>query len=259
MNLSVVIGIFAAVGVFLASILTSIPLSAFLTNWHAFLVVLGSTAAVALICFPMKTLLELSKVLFRRVILNKHNPAQDVIYEIVSIAQNSKNNPAAFSQAATQTKNFFLKEALELIAQGGFDEFELDLILRKRATTFQARYDEHALYFKTLSKFPPAFGLLGTTLGMMGLMQALGTPDSFKLIGPAMATGLGATLLGIAISNFILIPISENLLKINKEDEVMREIVIDGVKMLLKRQHPLLVEEFLKSYLLPNERRAQAA
>jgi len=259
MNFSVIIGITAVIVVFLASIATSVPISTILSNWHAFLVVIGSTVAVAMVCFPVKTLFELVKIFLKRIVLKKESQAGSVISEIVQIAQNLKNNPASLSQSASQASNLFLKEALELIAQGGFEESELEMILRKRASTFQNRHDEHASYFKTLSKFPPAFGLLGTTLGMMGLMQSLGTPDSFKLIGPAMATGLGATLLGIAFSNFILIPLSENLMKLNKEDELMREIVIDGIKMLIKRQHPLLIEEYLKSYQLPGERKSAAA
>ena len=184
--------------------------------------------------------------------------ADKVIVEIVNIATQAKGNPNFLASASTTAKHPFLKEGLTLISQGGFDEENLEMILLKRAETFHKRYDQQAFFFKTLSKFPPAFGLLGTTLGMIGLMQSLGTPDSFKLIGPAMATGLGATLLGIALSNFILIPIAENLIKINRENEVIRELIIDGLKMLMRKQHPILIEEYLKSYQLPHERKSAA-
>jgi chemotaxis protein MotA len=102
--------------------------------------------------------------------------------------------------------------------------------------------------------FPPAFGLLGTTLGMIALLQNIGSPDSFKLIGPAMAIGLVATLYGIAVANLVFIPMGENLSKLNKEDQVSRKIVLTGVKLLRAKEHPVIVEEFLKSYLLPSER-----
>jgi chemotaxis protein MotA len=259
MNFSSLIGFILAIVVFVVSVATSTPISSLLANWHAALIVIGSTIAVAMICFPAKTLWDMVKIVFRRVLGKDGQRIETVISEIVAISQQVKANPAALNQASAQTKTPFLKEALDLVSQGGFQEVELDLILRKRAQTFMVRYDQQAHYFKTISKFPPSFGLLGTTLGMIGLMQALGSPDSFKLIGPAMATGLGATLLGIAISNFILMPIAENLIKLNKEDEVVRDIVIDGVKMLTKRQHPLLVEEYLRSYQLPQERQRRAA
>ena len=69
-----------------------------------------------------------------------------------------------------------------------------------------------------------------------------------------MAIGLVATLYGIALTNFLLIPVGENLSKLNKQDETTREIVIDGIQLLLAKEHPLVVEEHLKSYLLPSER-----
>ena len=206
----------------------------------------------------MKTLYDMIKIFFHRVMGKDTSGFDLIISEIVQVATQVKNNPEAYSSSAASATNPFLKEGLILISEGGFDEESLDLIMQKRAETFAKRYDQQAHFFKTLAKFPPAFGLLGTTLGMMGLMQALGSPDSFKLIGPAMATGLGATLLGIALSNFVLIPISENLIKINKENETIRQMTIDGLKLVMRRQHPLLVEEYLKSYQLPHERKKAA-
>lgn len=258
MNFTVLFGFALAIGVFFTALVTSTPLSTVITNWHAFLIVFGSTLAVALICFPMKTLYEMIKIFFRRVVGQDTNGYDLIISEIVQVATQVKNNPEAYSSSAASVTNPFLKEGLILISEGGFDEESLDLIMQKRAETFGKRYDQQAHFFKTLAKFPPAFGLLGTTLGMMGLMQALGSPDSFKLIGPAMATGLGATLMGIALSNFVLIPISENLIKINKENETIRQMTIDGLKLVMRRQHPLLVEEYLKSYQLPQERKKAA-
>ena len=258
MKYSVLIGIITAVAVLVLSIATSVPLKTIFENWHAVLVVFGSTFAVALVCFPIKSLWDMLIVFFNRILFGSEARLESVIVEIVKISQLIKSNPAALNQASSQAQNPFLKEGLDLISQGGFDEQELELILRKRASTFMIRYDQQAQYFKTLSKFPPAFGLIGTTLGMMGLMQSIGSPDSFKLIGPAMATGLGATLLGITLSNFILIPLAENLTKLNREDEVLRDVVIDGLKMLIKKQHPLMIEEYLRSYQLPTERRKSA-
>src|SRR5262249_55010306 len=96
--------------------------------------------------------------------------------------------------------------------------------------------------------------LLGAVLGMVALMSGLGSPDSFKTIGPSMAMALVATLYGIGIANFVFVPLGENLAKFTKEDHLMRNIVIDAVKLLRENEHPLAVEEYLKSYLLQSER-----
>ena len=108
--------------------------------------------------------------------------------------------------------------------------------------------------FNTLAKFPPAFGLLGAVVGMIALMQSLGGADAIKGVGPAMAVALVATMYGIAFANFILIPLGENLAKHNRTDKTVRSMVIDGIKLIRLKKHPLLVEENIKSYLLPSER-----
>ena len=91
-------------------------------------------------------------------------------------------------------------------------------------------------------------------MGMVSLMQGLGSPDSFRQIGPSMAMALVATLYGIGFANFVFIPLGENLSKLNKEDFLNRSIVIDGVRLIREKEHPMIVEENLKSYLLPGNR-----
>jgi chemotaxis protein MotA len=110
--------------------------------------------------------------------------------------------------------------------------------------------------FKALGKYPPAFGLLGAVLGIIAMMQGLGSADAIKKVGPALAVALVATLYGIAVANFILLPLGENLHKANKFDFVLRQMIIDGLRLIRQKKHPLVVEENLKSYLLPGERAA---
>lgn len=89
---------------------------------------------------------------------------------------------------------------------------------------------------------------------MISLLQQLGGKDAQKLLGPAMAIGLVATFYGLTLANLILIPISENLASINRDDESLRMIIVDGIRMIRHKEHPKVVEEYLKSHLTPNER-----
>jgi chemotaxis protein MotA len=95
---------------------------------------------------------------------------------------------------------------------------------------------------------------MGTTLGMIALLQSLGAADARTSIGPSMAIGLVATLYGIAISNFIFIPIGENLSKQTREDHVARKMVIECIMLIHAGMPVKFVEETAKSYLLPGER-----
>ncbi len=254
MNVSSLLGLILALVVFLIVALTSVKNPVVFLDWHAGLIVIGGTFAATLLSFSGKNMIKLMKIFLVKILRGNQQQYADLINEIVDLAKGYRENDAYLAQAAENIKNPFLKEAVELISEGGLTSHEIDQILVKRAKTTNKRYEEDAHMFTTLAKFPPAFGLLGAVVGMVSLMQNLGGADAIKGVGPAMAVALVATLYGIAIANFIFIPLGENLSKFNRQDKTMRTMVIDGMKMVRAKKHPLLVEENIKSYILPSER-----
>lgn len=254
MNFSTIFGVFAALAVMFFSITSSTKSAHVFLDPHGILIVIGGTAAAGLMCFPLRSYLRVGGVIMSK-FLGAYTTRHDiVISEIVDLARGARENPEYLKTKAKSLTTPFLADAVQLITIGGIPEEALDEILIKRAATHTKRYDYDVGVFKTLAKFPPAFGLLGTTLGMIALLQQLGGKDAQKLLGPAMAIGLVATFYGLTLANLVFIPISENLAVINREDETLRTIVIDGLRLVRKREHPKIVEEHLKSYLLPHER-----
>jgi chemotaxis protein MotA len=254
MNFSSLLGIIAALAVLIGACFTSTSNRGIFLDPHGILIVFGGTAAASLMCFPLSTYFSTMKVFIRKFLGSYSTRYDTVIMEIVDLAKGVRDNPEYLKTKANALKTDFLRDAVQLLTQGGVSDHALDSILQKRALTHFKRNEDDATVFKTIAKFPPAFGLMGTTLGMIALLQQLGGEDAYKLLGPAMAIGLVATFYGIVMANLVLIPIGENLSKLNKEDEVVREIVMDGIKLIRSREHPLVVEEHLKSYLMPKER-----
>ncbi len=255
MNFSSILGLGIALVVFVGGVVSSTTNWKIYLNPHAFFIVFGGTLAATLVSFPLSHLFKISKIFFRKIVGKHGAPHLRVIEEIVQLSQGSQTNDEFLRQNQETIKNHFLKEAVQIQMAGGIPNKTIDEILKKRAEVYYVRYEEEANMFKTMARFPPAFGLLGAVVGMIALMTGLGSPDSFKQIGPAMAMAMVATMYGIALANFLFIPLGENLSKLNKEDHLMRNIVIDGLKLLRERQHPLIVEEHLKSYLLVAERK----
>ena len=253
MNSSLV-GLIMAVAVFLTLALFGVKNPLVFLDWHAALIVIGGTASAALLSFSSKNIALLFKIFMSRVLRDNQKHYSDVISEIVDIAKNYRTNANYLAEVAPEIKTHFLREGIEMMLEGGMSDKEIDMIMMKRAKTHYVRYEQDAHMFTTLAKFPPAFGLLGAVVGIVSLMQGLGGADAIKTVGPAMATALIATLYGIAVANFIFIPVGENLSKFNKQDKITRQMILDGMKMIRARKHPLLVEENLKSYLLPSER-----
>ncbi|MCB0389707.1 MAG: MotA/TolQ/ExbB proton channel family protein [Bdellovibrionales bacterium] len=256
MNLSPLFGLFLAISTVLATIFMSTKTPLVFLDSHAAVIVIGGTTAAALLSFSGKSMLVMLKVFFGRVLKGTLNRYEEVINEIVELSRGYRDNPNYLIENVEQIKTPFLKEAIELTNAGGLSPKDIDVVLMKRAHTHYKRYEEDSHMFATLAKFPPAFGLLGAVIGMITLMQGLGGADAIKTVGPAMAVALVATMYGIAIANFIFIPLGENLAKYNKADKIIRQMVIDGVKLIRAKKHPLVVEENIKSYLIASERQA---
>lgn len=254
MNISSVLGILIAFGVFLGAMFTATNNASIFFNPHAILIVIGGTLAAALISFPLGQLFTIQAIVFKKVIGKYGSKSQNIINEIVALANGYQNDSDFLKDSIDSIKDPFLKEAIQLVLDGGMSNEKMDSILKKRAEVIFLKNDAEANIFRSISRFPPAFGLLGAVIGMVTLLQGLGTPDSFKQIGPAMAMAMVATMYGIAVANFIFIPLSENLTKLNKEDFLNRNIVIDGIKLIREKEHPILVEESIISYLAPKDR-----
>lgn len=253
MNLSALLGILLAFSVLIGAIITSTDKAKVFLDGHAFVIVIGGTLAASLLSFSAKKMFLLLKIFFKKV-LGKNDDIIVAITEIVDLAKGYRENENYLRDKLPVIKTPFLKEAIEMFISGAVDPDDMDRILAKRAVNMHHRHEEDADIFKTLSKFPPAFGLLGAVIGMISLMQNLGGADAFQKVGPSMAIALVATMYGIAVANFIFLPLGENLAKLNRLDNIIRHMVMDGFKLIRQKKHPLVVEESIKSYLLPSER-----
>ncbi len=253
MNISSPLGFVVGFAVLAFGLLVGIKSPLIFVNVHAIVIVVGGTLATALICFPLRHFVNMVSLYFRTLFRKVDQETRSLIQEIVRVAE-AVSNGRDVDSAADTAQNLFLKESLKLVAQEGLSDAELSEVLEKRVELQYDRYRAEGQTYKILGKFPPAFGLVGTTLGMIALLQGLGEPNAFESIGPAMSTALVATFYGLILANFFIIPIGENISQASQADLVMRRLVIDGVRLIKERKHPLLVEEYLKSYLTPLER-----
>jgi chemotaxis protein MotA len=134
------------------------------------------------------------------------------------------------------------------------DPESLIRVLRARAKTIHQRQSEEVIEFKTIGRYPPAFGLMGTTLSMITLLQRMGQPGAQSQLGPAMALGLVATFYGLVLAFLVINPIAESLAKTTRRHWIRHVVIVEGVRLILARTNPLVLAEELNSYLLPGER-----
>jgi len=223
-------------------------------DYHAAVIVIGGTLAAALVSFPASTLFNLFKIFIKRLFVAKGQKQNQIISEVLFLLKGYRGNDDFLKNESRRIKDPFLREAVEIINQGGIELDKVLAILHQRASTHTKRYHEEAKAFKSIAKFPPAFGLMGAVIGLIALMQGIGSEDAFATIGPAMAVAMVATFYGIGISNFFFLPIAENLTLVAKDDANCRKIVVEGIRFIALKEHPIYVNEVLLSFLLPSER-----
>lgn len=257
MNFSSLLGIMLGVSVMYKALTSTSSDMQFFLDFHGILIVCGGTMAAASISFPIRDILTLIKVFFLRVLGGHRIDYPAIISQLMELNKKSGIGANALNEMLPSIKNEFLRESVSLVAMGVLTESELRTTLEQRLKTVETRYMQEANMFRTIGRFPPAFGLLATTLGMIGLLQKIGQPDSQKLIGPAMSVGLIGTLWGIGLANLVFLPIAENLTERTHEELILRRLIIEGVLLLKMQVNPITMRERLNSYLLPKQRVAR--
>lgn len=258
MNIGTLIGFLFALSVFGTSVVMSFRNASVIFDLHAALIVVGGTVAVALVCFPLAQISALLKVFVKRLLGKNRRNYDAVILELVSLSEARRKGKKAFEALIPTLKDPFLQDAADMLfwAQSEIGEAELRDLLETRVTAQHKLYLSEAKIFRTMSKFPPAFGLMGTTMGMIALLQSLGGADAKNMIGPAMSIALVATLYGLVLTNFVFIPIAENLTKQTQEDLMARNIVVEGIMLINADKPTRYVEEKVKSFLSPSQRKS---
>lgn len=216
-------------------------------------IVIGGTLAATAVCFQLNRFLVLFKIFFRRMLFGKKNLMPDAIKEVLFIAEAYKKGES-LTEAKKKITDPFLIEACSIIEDGIIQKDEILSIMEKRNDNITYHYMEEANKIKTVGKFPPAFGMIGTTIGMIVLLGNLGGEDAMKKMGPAMGVCLITTLYGSVLSNMLFLPVSENLIETTKDGFIKNKLIIEGVNLLMDKANPILIVEKLNSYLNPSER-----
>ncbi len=254
MNKAGLIGLITALGIITFAILDTAKNPAIFMDVHGIVLVLGGTITVALLSFNFKKLFSAAKIIVRKTLGREKDDYQGLVGLMVTLSETYRANPKNLKASVPDSAHPFLKDAVTLVSDYGFSAEELDEILSNSLKGKIKRDEEENRVWHTVARFPPAFGLLGATLGMIALLQTLGEPGAQDRIGPAMATALVATFYGLIFANLIFLPIAEKLAAVAMADKNVRLLIKSGIVMMVEGRHPTFIAEFLQSYLSPSQR-----
>lgn len=248
MDLATIIGIGAGAAVVIVAIALGGSFGSFI-NVPSILIVLGGGFAATLIRFPLAGVASAiqvgGKVAFTHV---KVEPREMIekIAEMGDVVRRS--GPLGLEGIEVTDPN--LKKGAQMIADGYDATFIRDSMELAR-DQFLTRLTEGQRVFKSLGDAAPAFGMIGTLVGLVQMLSSMDDPSS---IGPAMAVALLTTLYGAVIANLICLPISDKLTAKIGFEEINQTLIIDGVMSVREGKSPNLIREMLVAYLPEHQR-----
>lgn len=251
---STVIGAIVGIFVVFFGVTNAINDYIILFNFAGLVLVLGGTFAAGVITFGVRDVANITRLSIRVFSQAKANVI-DTINDMVFISSKMEHNPRALTSVLKNREKYhpFLADGLRLI-ESGMDRESIESIM---VTDLEQRIElqlHQVEILKTLSKYPPAFGMVGTVIGLIGLLNGM-TKDSETIIGPAMAIALITTLYGLLLANYFFIPMSDNLLHRLSADSLLRRTIIHGVTLLKENTETLILREKLVVYVPPMERK----
>ncbi|QGZ34903.1 motility protein A [Stappia indica] len=252
MDLGSIIGIVAAFVVVLIAIMLGGNLTQFI-DVPSILIVIGGGFAATLVRFPLAGIGGAFVVGGKVAFTHKKSSPRDLIEEISTLADIvRKSGPLGLENVEVSDPT--LAKGVQYIADGYEGEFIKDAMERDR-DLYLDRLQEGRKVFKALGDSAPAFGMIGT---LVGLVQMLATMDDPSTIGPSMAIALLTTLYGALIANVICLPLVDKLDSKFETEEVNQTLVIDGILQIRENKSPALIRDMLIAYL-PEKARAEFA
>jgi len=221
---------------------------------HALIVIFGGATMATMMRFPFSAILHGVPMGLRFAFTMRAVKPRELIEEITKIADVvRKSGPIALE--SMEISDPFLAQGARYIADGYDREFIRDTMERDR-DNFLMHLDEGSKIYRAFGDCAPAWGMIGTILGMVTMFAHMSDPSK---LGPAMATALLATLYGALIANMITLPLADKLHFKLEEEDVSRSLIIDGILLIRDQKSSSLVREMLIAYLPHNHREDLAA
>ena len=208
-------------------------------------VVLGGVITALMVSFPMNMFTKIPRHLKIIFMPKKYNP-RDYIDQVVDLAEEARTSGLLSLEAKLEEcKDEFLKNGMMLVVDA-VDAEKVKSILESELEYLDERHAQDRAFYDRASGYGPAFGMIGTLMGLTNMLNQLDDPDA---IAPAMALALVTTFYGSVLSNGVFTPIS-NKLKIRHEEEYLcKMIVMEGIQGIQAGDAPRFLREKLEQLI----------
>ena len=253
MDLSTIIGLVACVFFILFGIIVGgggpAALGRFI-DYPSMLIVLGGTLGATLINYPLDEVKGVMGVVMNAFRHTEESP-NNIIDILVGFAETARREGIlSLEQQAQTLDDEFLKNGISLAVDGTEPEYIKEIMVTE-LDYIEDRHKTGAGMFDAMALYAPAFGMIGT---LIGLVNMLATMDDPSTIGASMSVALITTLYGSMVANMVCTPIAGKLKARSAGEILIKQLSIEGIMSIQSGDNPRIVEGKLKAFLAPSKR-----
>lgn len=265
-DLGTAIGLLAGFGVIAVGVLRGGGDLYWFFNLNAIVIVLGGTIAATLVNYPLKNVLTLFEA-FGPVFTSERVDYLEMIGELVDKAEKARREGVLSLEAGlNQIDDKFLRNGIEL-AINEKDAGRLRTLITLELNNMQRRHNISQEIFFYMGAYAPAFGMLGTVMGLIVMMNNFAgggevgldaidfnVAEKFAELLGGMGLALITTFYGVLLSNLVFLPIGGKLRRKSEEELMLKNIVMEGIISIHSKEHPMLMQEKLMTFVPQSQR-----
>lgn len=251
MDIVTLVGLVFGIGALLVAVVIDGGHLTSLFSFSAAILVFGGTLGATAVGFRLEEL-KAVPALFKIAFSEQRYDSMAMIDILVKFAEKARREGIlALEDDLSELEDTFLQKGMQLVIDGTDAEL-VRSIMETELTFIGERHQKGAAIFEAAGGYAPTMGIIGT---VMGLVHVLGNLKDTDSLGPAIAVAFIATLYGVSSANLFFLPISSKLKNRNEQQMLLHEVTLEGILSVQAGDNPRIVEEKLKAFLAPKQRK----
>jgi len=219
------------------------------------MIVLGGAMAATLVNFPLNEVVGVVKVV-KNAFKARDSKEMDVIHDFIELAKKARREGIlAIDKELGNIQNDFMRVGLEMAVDGTEPE-SIRNVMETELTYLTERHKRGQQIFTSLGTYAPAFGMIGTLIGLIAMLKSLDNPAN---IGSGMAVALITTFYGALIANLVFLPLAGKLRNRSDQEIEYKQMIIEGVLAIQLGEHPKNIKTKLVNFVPPHLRNEEQA
>ena len=250
MDIATIVGILLGIGSILGGILLMTPDLGMFGSVSSFAIVFGGMIASVSVAFPLQEVMKLGAAM-GAVFKGSKEKLGDEVDGAVEVSETARKGVADLESKVSSIDNPFFRDGVQMVIDGMAIE-ELTDILTTRIDYRESRERTQADLFKNMGVMSPAWGMIGTLIGLVVMLSGFGEGGTDTL-GAGMSAALITTFYGAVFANLFFLPMSAKILTRVAYHSTQQSLYLEACRLIHQKKHPIIVREKLNSFIPPKE------